>query len=164
MGREENAPESRRTTRGFAKRTRRNLELATESYAIRKDFHVITQLVNSLLGIVVVPWQRHTNEGEEDFGLTTLEDIDGKGWPKWEFTGNEGSESEFLKDFVYHLRNAASHGHYEFSRYPDSRRLDEVTIEVSDGPLGTAPWSYKIRGDELYNFCIELSKHIEGYL
>ena len=54
MGREENTPESRRTTRGFAKRTRRNLELATESYAIRKDFHVITQLVNSLLGIVVV--------------------------------------------------------------------------------------------------------------
>ena len=104
----ENTPESRSTTAGFAQLTRTNLELAKVSFAKRKDFHVVTQLVNSLLGIVVVPWERRSREDEENFGSTNFQDIDGRGWPKWEFTGKEGCESESLKNFVYHLRNAAS--------------------------------------------------------
>ena len=161
MGQAENIPPSRRKTRGFVGRTRRNLELARQSFEVRGDFHVVTQLVNSLLGIVVVPSQRRSKEGEEDFGSANLSDIDGKGWPKWEFTGKDGCESQSLEDFVNHLRNAATHGHYDFQENPDSRHLNEVTIEVSDGPLERAPWSYKIRGDELYNFCVKLAKYIE---
>ena len=161
MGQTENTPPSRRTTRGFAERTRRNLELAKQSFKIRGDFHVVTQLVNSLLGIVVVPSERRSRDGEEDFGSANLSDIDGKGWPKWEFTGEKGCESQSLEDFVKHFRNAAAHGHYDFPENSDSRHLNEVTIEVSDGPPESAPWSYKIRGDKLFNFCIKLSQHIE---
>lgn len=161
MEQSEYTPPSRRTTRGFAGRTRRNLELARKSFKVRRDFHVVTQLVNSLLGIVVVPSARRSKEGEEDFGSANLSDIDGLGWPKWEFTGKEGCESQSLEDFVNHLRNAAAHGHYDFPENPDCRDIKKVTIEVSDGPLGKAPWSYKIRGDKLFNFCIKLSEHIE---
>ena len=38
-----------------------------------------------------------------------------------------------------------SHGHYDSLENPDSRHLNEVTTKVSDGPLDSAPWSYKIR-------------------
>ena len=155
--------DSRRTTSGFAKRTRRNLELAKASFDSRKDFHVVTQLVNSLLGIVVLPWQRHTEEGEQDFESGVHQDFFKKGWPNWTFTGKEaGRESENLKDLVGNLRIAAAHGHYSFSGDPDSRYLHEVTIKVGNGAPDSSPWSYEIRGDKLYDFCIKLSEYIEN--
>ena len=155
-------PDGRRTTPGFAERTRRNLELAKASFDSRKDFHVVTQLVNSLLGIVVVPWQRHKKEGEQDFESDVDKDLFHRGWPNWSFTGKDTErESEDLKDLVGNLRIAAAHGHYTFSGNPDSRYLHEVTIKVGNGAPETSPWSYKIRGDKLYDFCIKLSEYLE---
>ena len=155
--------DSRRTTPGFAERTRRNLELAKASFDSRKDFHVVTQLVNSLLGIVVVPWQRHTEEGEQDFELGVSQDLFHRGWPNWTFTGKDkGRESENLKALVGNLRIAAAHGHYTFSGNPDSRYLHEVTIKVGNGAPNSSPWSYEIRGDKLYDFCIKLSEYLEN--
>ena len=163
MEQEEKKPPSRRTTRGFAERTRRNLELAKDSYDVRKDFHVVTQLVNSLLGIVVIPWQRHSEQGEQDFESDIPTDLFKKGWPHWKFTGTEEErESKTLMDLVWNLRNAAAHGHYDFTGDPDSRLLHEVTIKVGNGPLENSPWSYEIRGDKLYEFCVKLSKYIEA--
>ena len=157
-------PDSRRTTPGFAARTRRNLQLAKASFDSRKDFHVVTQLMNSLLGIVVVPWERHRREeGKQYFESGIHQDFFEKGWPNWTFTGKEeGKESENLKDLVRNLRNAAAHGHYTFSEDPDSRCLNEVTIRVGNGPLDSSPWSYEIRGDKLYDFCIKLSEYLEN--
>ena len=163
MGQEGNTPVSRRTTRGFAERTRRNLELAKKSYSVRKDFHVVTQLVNSLLGIVVIPWQRHSRDCEQDFESNTSARLFKKGWPNWKFTGKkEDRASETLADLVGNLRIAAAHGHYDFSGDPESRLLQEVTIQVGIGPLDNSPWSYEIRGDKLYEFCVKLSEYIEG--
>ena len=155
--------ESRRTTHGFAERTRRNLELARASFDSRRDFHVVTQLVNSLLGIVVVPWQRHGIEGEQDFESGVNQNLFLRGWPNWSFTGKKKrTESEDLKDLVGNLRIAAAHGHYTFSGNADSRYLEEVTIKVGNGPPGNSPWSYEIRGDKLYDFCIKLSEYLEN--
>ena len=50
--------ESRNTTNGFAARTRTNLQLAMASYCERQDFHMVMQVVNSFVGIVMVPWVR----------------------------------------------------------------------------------------------------------
>ncbi|MYC37038.1 MAG: hypothetical protein F4X66_09020 [Chloroflexi bacterium] len=163
MGQAEDTPPSRRTTRGFARRTRRNLKLARQSFEIRGDFHVVTQLVNSLLGIVVVPWQCQKQEGEKDFESDIPMDLFKKGWPHWTFTGAEKErESQTLADLVGNLRIAAAHGHYDFSGASDCRLLNKVTIQVGIGPLGNSPWSYEIRGDKLYEFCINLSKFIEA--
>ncbi len=156
--------DSRRTTPGFAERTRRNLELAKASFDSRMDFHVVTQLVNSLLGIVVVPWQRHTQEGEQDFESGVSQDLFHRGWPNWIFTGTDkGRESKNLKDLVGNLRIAAAHGHYTFSGNPDSRYLHEVTIKVGNGVPDSSPCSYEIRGDKLYDFCIKLSEYLENH-
>ncbi len=74
----------------------------------------------------------------------------------------KGKESENLKDLVGNLRIAAAHGHYTFSEDPDSRCLHEVTIRVGNGAPNSSPWSYEIRGDKLYDFCVKLSKYLEN--
>ncbi len=37
-----------------------------------------------------------------------------------------------------------------------------IPIEVSNGAPDSSPWSYEIRGDKLYDFCIKLSEYIEN--
>ena len=37
-----------------------------------------------------------------------------------------------------------------------------IPIKVSNGAPDSSPWSYEIRGDKLYDFCIKLSEYIEN--
>ena len=152
--------ESRNTTKGFARRSLRNLVLAKESFDSREDFHVVTQLVNSLLGIVIVPRVR---QAKGAFLSITMAELAQRGWPQWDFTGKDGSESATLGDFLQQLRNATAHGHFAFAGDPDSRHLRNVRIMASNGPIGKAPWSYEIQGDKLYEFCTRLANYIETY-
>ena len=90
--------ESRNTTLGFAKRTRKNLVNVKQAFESGKDFHVVTHLVNSLLGIVVVPKQRYC---KAEFLSLPLEEIYRDGWPRWDITldepkGNQG-KTEILE-------------------------------------------------------------------
>ena len=48
---------SRNNPSGFAERTRKNLELIERAYSVGADVHVVTQLMLSLLGIIVFPWE-----------------------------------------------------------------------------------------------------------
>lgn len=51
--------ESKDTTLGFAERTRKNLGNVRNAFEKGEDFHVVTHLVNSLLGVVVVQRKRY---------------------------------------------------------------------------------------------------------
>ena len=74
-------PTSRTTTLGFAQLTKKNLVSVKEGFESKKDIywrdvHVVTQLVNSLLGIVVIPRRcrqigRHSGESRDPdkFGI-----------------------------------------------------------------------------------------------
>lgn len=100
--------------------------------------------------------------------MVTLEKllIDGD-WPKWTITldvPNPGKpKTETLGNLVWHLRNAAAHGHSEFTGEPDSRDLSEVGLIVHDAPgEGQEPnWRAEIGGPELYQFCLLLADYIE---
>ena len=46
----------RGTSEGFAQRTRKNLLYIEEASRSGADVHAVTQIVNSLLGLVVFPW------------------------------------------------------------------------------------------------------------
>ena len=109
---------------GFAQRTRKNLEYVRHAFDREEDVHVVTHVVNSLLGIVVVPKERYF---EESFWSINLEELTKRAWPKWDVTIDEptkkGSRTETLGDLIRHLRNAAAHGRFRFSGEPDSRYL-----------------------------------------
>ena len=150
---------------GIAQRTRKNLEhIRDQVDQNNKQVHVVVQLVNSLLGLVVVPQQRKLSAHIRQVKLAELK---GKGWPEWDITKGK-ARTTTLGDLIYHIRNATAHGHFEFSGHPNSPNLSEVILEVADGPPPqngkpwTANWRAKMRGDDLYSFCILFSTYIEG--
>ena len=157
--------ESRDTTRGFAERTRRNLELSRQSRGPGSDFHVVTQTVNSLLGIVVVPKARQV-PNQRTFSVA-LADLYEAGWPRWNIDLDEPfgrfRKTERLTDLLRHLRNAAAHGRFNFYGDPDSRDPGKVMIMVEDQPDGgDVNWRCSISAESLYDFCIRLCEFIQA--
>jgi hypothetical protein len=47
----------RNTIEGFAERTRKNLRFIVAAYDGGQDVHTVTQLINSLLGLIVYPYE-----------------------------------------------------------------------------------------------------------
>src|SRR5260370_38539658 len=71
---------SRNDPLGFATRTRQNLEGIERARASGVDVHVVTQLMLSLLGLIVFPEEDHCYEPIAPWRLDELEQ---SGWPKW---------------------------------------------------------------------------------
>ena len=156
---------SRNTTEGFAGRTRKNLGYVKSVFDPHdRQVHVVTHLVNSLLGLVIVPQEWGM---DKELKKRTLQTLAGNGKPEWNITlddprGNK-PKTETLGTLIWHLRNAAAHGRFEFSGDPDSPHLDKVKIIVKDQPYQDAEmnWRAEIRGDHLYEFCLRLADEIE---
>jgi hypothetical protein len=149
---------SRNHALGFAERTRKNLEHMQEAFDAGFDVHVVTHLANSLLGLVVFPWERDLADRVAHLRVDSLAK---QGWPQWEM---RLGDSETLGELVRHIRNATAHGHIRFSS--DSRQLGQVGIEISDfKPDSDEPfWVARIGGPELRDFCIRFVALIEGAL
>jgi hypothetical protein len=98
--------------RDFATRTSKNLE-AIEN-AVRQDreakIYEVTQLINSMLGLLVFPEQKHLN----NIPRTSLEDLRRAGWPVPEMKGTP-PHADNLRDLVRCLRNGISHFNIEFT-------------------------------------------------
>lgn len=104
---------SRNTTEGFARRVRNNLDFIAESRANGERVHEVTQLVLSLLGIVVFPWEAKALKQLESLPLRALW---AEGWPKWDVLLDENGDTETLGKLIWHVRNAASHVVLDFRR------------------------------------------------
>ncbi len=142
----------------IARRTRKNLEyIKAEFDRLGKDskVHLVTQLVNSLLGMVVLPREQYLEVRNE---ATDWNSLVGQGWPEWDITKGQ---AETLGQLVRHVRNAAAHGRIAYSS--DSRYLHQVTIlvEDSDDQGKSINWRAEIRGDKLYDFCIKFAEHVD---
>jgi hypothetical protein len=139
---------------GFGMRTMKNLAYIEKARKADEDVHVVTQLVNSLIGLVVFPQQRKGLIAIED---QKLKDLEASGWPK--FTPIYCAKTKpcnTLKELMRHLRNAVTHGQLEFSS--DSRLLQGVDITLWDkNQEGVEVWKAKIRADHLRDFCLKLA-------
>ena len=148
---------SRNYAIGMAHRTRTNLQYirkASES-GDRDKVHAVTQVVLSLLGLVIFPWERDLIK---DIGKVKLKNLYQQGWPEWTF---HLENTHNLKSLIRHIRNAAAHGRIKFNS--DSLVLSEVVLEMEDcKPNQTDPyWRARIGGEELYSFCLLFTEFIE---
>lgn len=135
---------SRNESLYFAQRTRTNLAFIKNAFDAGEEVHVVTQLVNSLLGLVVFPWEKSFYKRAKE---TSLE-----GWPKWSVTLGK---CVTLEDLIEHLRNGIAHMDIEFSS--DDRQLDKVKITVRNRYKRTSIQPYReasITADRLYLFCL----------
>lgn len=142
----------------FAARTLKNLAFITAAREQGQDVHEVTHLANSLLGLVVFPFERHFVR----FILKQkLSELPPKEWPQWRF---DLQVSDSLGDLVYHLRNAVAHGRIEFSS--DSRRASDVRIIVEDARPGGGPvyWRASLAATDLKLFCTSYVKLLEDVI
>jgi len=138
---------SRNETLGLAERTLKNLEYVLEAHASHEGVHLVTQVVLSLLGIVVFPFERQTI-ATLDLDLAELE---ADGWPQWEYVGDSRPPRK-LAELTRHLRHATAHGNIAFSS--DSRFPQDVIVSFRNTPPHRKwTWETRIRGDQLLDFC-----------
>ena len=141
----------------FAERTIKNYrQLKALHTSQGAGVHVVTHLANSLLGLVVFPW-------EDDFvvplagrGLAGLRTTggpwpQGKDWPKWNIQVG-GQITNTLGDLLYHLRNAVAHRHLRFSSDSSVLRDVEFTVEDYKPRSRKAYWRASINCEELETF------------
>lgn len=139
---------SRNHALGFAERTKKNLSHIETAFAAGADVHVVTQLGNSLLGLIVFPCERNFVGGVANLKMSDLVE---RGWPHWEITLGY---AHTLGQLIRRLRNATAHGRMSFSS--DSRFPEEVYIEVEDfRPKENQPfWRARIKASDLRSFCL----------
>jgi len=98
--------------RDFATRTLKNLE-AVEAAATQDreaELYEVTQLINSMLGLLVFPEQKYLN----NIPRTSIEDLRSQGWPVPAMKGTP-PHADNLRDLVRCLRNGISHFNLEFT-------------------------------------------------
>ena len=162
--------ETRNSAVGFVQRSRKNLEFVRTAREANQDVHLVAHLINSLLGLVVIPMERHADHA---LWAVSLEELRESDWPEWTILKDERgtankdkwTPTKTLGRLIVHLRNAAAHGKFMFADNPESRKLSEIRLIVEDAlPEKPINWRAEIGGEELYQFCLLLSERIEAHL
>lgn len=121
--------EYRELVADFATRTLRNLDLIQARVLLDEDVYPVTQLWNSLLGLIVLPHERELRRIPE----RPMTELWSEGWPR--VTAPESrTEHETLHELLRDLRNAVAHFNVDFE-VGLNREITSVTVWTQ--PLGT---------------------------
>jgi hypothetical protein len=101
--------EYKHQVKDFVARTKANLELIEQSALAGQEGYEITQLVNSLLGLLVFPQQYYFNQ----IPALTMSEMKEAGWPEIKVDG-EFEQHQNLRDLMRYLRNAIAHFNIKF--------------------------------------------------
>ena len=156
---------SRNEAMGIVERTQKNLVHMGDARKNGADVHEVTHLFNSLLGLIVVPWEREL--GVLDI---SIKELYGRGWPYIDILLDEyPDKTTTLKALVKHLRNAVAHGRFGFegvgSASADSREPSEIKVVMEDQMKRrnedyVRHWRAEFGGEDLYQFCDKFIQHI----
>lgn len=95
--------------RDFALRTRKNLDALRAIQQSQSDVYEVTQLINSMLGLLVFPQQRYVHRIPQ----VSLDELYKQGWPIPKVVGDYPQVAN-LNQLVRYLRNAIAHFNLEF--------------------------------------------------
>ena len=159
---------SRNNPLGFAKRTLKNLEFIDNAYRNHNSnphVHVVTQIVNSMLGLIVFPCESQVyTHAESLFKKVGCDKLCGLGsnFQNWQVIEDTyDKKCDTLGRLIRHIRNAASHRRVHFSS--DSKNPSCVTIEFYDSARnGKDEWKASIRADHLQSFCFDFIELLEN--
>lgn len=132
----------------FATRTRKNLETIRElkDSDAEGEIYEVTQLINSLLGLLVFPRQEFMTA----IPRTSLSDLEEAGWSIPTVVGS-GPQVTDLNQLVSYLRHAISHFNL---RFLDDGNNKIAGLEVwNENPPGNEIWRAQLTLDELENIC-----------
>ncbi|MGO9677084.1 MAG: HEPN family nuclease [Candidatus Sulfotelmatobacter sp.] len=136
---------------GFAWKNFEFIERTANNSPDAPDIHPVTQLVLSMLGLIVFQREKNRIQYGKDIRQTTLDTPD---WPQW---AAMSPHCNTLEELVNNLRHAVAHGHVEFSS--NSHDLSEVEISFRNPGK---QWSGSIRADALRAFCFRFKALLEA--
>jgi hypothetical protein len=149
-------------TRSFAHRVRLNLDAvdAVASVAPAKA-HPVTQLVLSLVGLIVLPSESHYLHIA---GHERLADLAARGWPTWtivhDLSRRPGASSDTLGDLLWHLRSVITSGRIRTTA-ADAPFKDVTVFFDQQVAGGIDTWSASISAPDLRTFCLKLGELVE---
>src|SRR5262245_31444769 len=95
--------------RDFAERTRKNLRVIEQLQAKGEEVYEVTQLINSMLGLLVFPKEEFVDQIPD----TSLQDLQESGWPIPRVSSGF-PQAKDLRELIRYLRNAIAHFNLEF--------------------------------------------------
>lgn len=154
---------SRNDALQFAERTLKNLDYIVAAWRENgADVHPVTDLVNSLLGLIVFTKERTLME---QIGRKRIVELQAEGWARWDIQLGQ-PEIKTLGELVRRLRNAAAHGRIRFSS--DDRDSREVVLELEDGPFSggvfACTFRARITAVDLEVFCRQFIGYVRDVL
>jgi HEPN pEK499 p136 len=141
---------------GLVRRSISNLELIERSYASHKEGHIVTQLMQTLLMLIVIPKEKGLLD---QFRRWRLIDLNEQKWPSLRPIKDDENDTATLYDVLWHMRNSISHGLFTFSGDgaggSNSRDINEIVVEFQDRNAPTAPidWELRLEGPEVRKLC-----------
>lgn len=139
--------DNRNAPTGLVERAMKNLEAIERLASAGGDVHVVTQLVMSLLALIVFPKERTDKSAFRRALDLPLEELERRGWPTWTHISGEPIK---LWELLEHLRHAISHGKVRFSS--EARQYEAVRLTFTNRYNGTN-WEGEIQARELRKFC-----------
>ena len=142
--------EYKNLVKDFAERTRINLLLVQAEAKAGRNAYEVTQLINSMLGLLVFPQQEFYNKIPE----TKLDDLKKDGWPIPRVNGDYPQVSN-LKELARYLRNGVSHFTLRFTE--TDGHVDGIVI-WNETQNGTKNWEAELKIEELEGIADKFSK------
>lgn len=143
----------------FAKRTMANLDFVHEQVLNgNESLFYVTQLWNSLLGLIVLPLETDKQDGGGRIPETPMAELRSQGWPR--LTTEGGTDNETLRDLLWNLRHAAAHANVKFMPEGTERQIASVKLWNIKG--GKRVWEGKATVDELARFVRLLAAEYQG--
>ena len=93
----------------FAVRTKHNMAVLMECQEQGVEVFEVTQLINSCLGLLVLPRERYMHE----IPKIPIKELEEDGWPIPKVTP-KSSQVKNLNELISYLRHAIAHGNIEF--------------------------------------------------
>jgi len=141
----------------FIRRTKVNLEFIQTTHARDKDKKVfeVTQLINSMLGLLVFPKEAFYDLIDNQKTLDTYRQ-DG-----WEIPvptiGNKANWNN-LQQYVRHMRNGVTHRHIEFSSI-DNKEVSGMTIWDTRPRSDKTIWKVNFTIKQLIKFTEKMARY-----
>lgn len=137
--------EYRNVIRDFAERTRANLELVERTAADPGgSAHEFTQLVNSMLGLLVFPKEEYYTRIPRD----SLKQLRKKGWPVPDTAGDLPPAKD-LRELIRYMRNAITHFNIEFHASGNGELVGLTLWNLDGGASGPKTWQAFFTGEQL---------------
>lgn len=139
----------------FIERTDVNLEFIRAAHANDKKVFEVTQLINSMLGLLVFPKERLYDLIDKKKPLETYRQ---EGWKIPELTICKNQKWNNLQGFICKMRNGVSHSYIEFSSN-DGKEVSGMTIWDKSKKNKPNNWEVKFTIEQLMTFTEKITQY-----